>query len=318
MHKTTPPLLRIAWILRVVLLCIVAAPSLPALADASSSPARASRQLTFATPEAATRALVAAVRSADMHNIARVLGPGSGALIRSGDPVADRNGRERFVGAYDAHSRIERQGDAKATLLVGENEWPFPFPIVRRDGGWGFDVRSGADEVLNRRIGRNELAAIQVCLAYVDAQREYALQAGNDDGLHAYAAKLVSSPGKKDGLYWRSAEGESPSPLGPLASKAKKEGYTAQPYHGYYYRILAAQGPSAKGGAYDYVVDGRMIGGFALVAYPARFGASGVMTFIVNHDGVVYQKNLGPRTSEIANAMTRFDPDSSWSRAEPR
>jgi hypothetical protein len=260
---------------------------------------------------------VAAVRNADVRRIAHVLGPGSSRLVRSGDPVADREARERFVAAVDQRSKIEHEGDSKATLLIGENDWPFPFPIMRHADGWRFDVKSGAEEVLNRRIGRNELAAIQVCLAYVDAQREYAMQSGDGHGLHPYATKLVSTPGKKDGLYWRTAEGEPPSPLGPLAAKAKAEGYTEQPYHGYYYRVLASQGASATGGAYDYVVHGKMIGGFALVAYPARWGASGVMTLIVNHDGFVYQKNLGPRSAAIAASMTRFDPDSSWSKVQP-
>ncbi|MGE5170177.1 MAG: DUF2950 domain-containing protein [Rudaea sp.] len=293
-------------------LCAFAAVAAPAASTATQATQRA-----FSTPDDAVRALVAAVRAANAGAMARILGPGSVKLIRSGDPVADRHARERFLEAYDRQSRIEVEADAKATLLIGDNDWPFPFPIVHRAPGWQFDARSGAEEVLNRRIGRNELAAIQVCLAYVDAQREYALGAGNAEGMHAYAMRLVSRPGKKDGLYWPVREGEPASPLGPLASKAKEEGYRAQPYHGYYYRILTRQGASARGGAYDYVVDGKMIGGFALVAYPALWGASGVMTFIVNHDGIVYQKNLGPKTAAIAGAMARFDPDSSWARIEP-
>ncbi|MGE5089107.1 MAG: DUF2950 domain-containing protein [Candidatus Levyibacteriota bacterium] len=271
----------------------------------------------FASPEQAVEALVAAVRSGDARNIGGVLGKGSDRLIRSGDQVADRQARERFLAAYEQRSRIEQESESKATLLIGDKDWPFPFPVVRRAGKWAFDARSGADEILNRRIGRNELSAIQVCLAYVDAQREYAVGVGSDNGLHAYAMRLVSTPGTRDGLYWPAQEGQPPSPLGPLASKAKEEGYKAQPYHGYYYRILTAQGPAARGGAYDYVVDGRMIGGFALIAYPARWGSSGVMTFIVNHDGIVYQRNLGSRTAAIAASITRFDPDSNWSKAQP-
>ena len=274
-------------------------------------------QRSFATPEEATEALVAAVRSGDARGIGQVLGPGTDKLIRSGDSVADRRSRERFLATYDEHSTIEREGTGRATLLIGEKDWPFPFPLVRRADKWTFDARSGADEVLNRRIGRNELAAIQVCLAYVDAQREFAMTAGSVDGVHEYAMKLVSTPGKKDGLYWRTQEGEPASPLGPLASKAREEGYTGQPYHGYYYRILTAQGAGAPDGAYDYVVGGRMIGGFALIAYPARWGASGVMTFIVNHDGVVYQSNLGRKSATIAASITRFDPDARWSKVQP-
>jgi hypothetical protein len=295
--------------------------------DASATePAATSRfpsaQQRFETSQAAIEALVAAVRSGDPKRIERILGPSSGRLVRSGDAVADARARERFLRAYDAHSRVEQNGD-RATLLIGENDWPFPLPLVMQSGRWGFDAASGADEVINRRIGRNELAAIQVCLAYVDAQREYASTQGNVDGLHLYAAKFVSTPGKKDGLYWPTEEGQPASPLGPLAAKAKTEGYgksknaPKEPYHGYLYRILTAQGPDAPGGAYDYVVKGRMIGGFGLVAYPASWGVSGVMTFIVSHDGVVHQKNLGPRTTEIASRMTRFNPDATWAKAQP-
>jgi hypothetical protein len=296
----------------------------PALAaDAAAAKAHAQVQQRFTTPEAATAALLAAVRGGDPNRIRAVLGPGSDRVIRSGDPVADRDGRERFVAAFEKNSRIEMEGDTKATLVVGENDWPLPFPLVKHADGWRFDAKAGAEEILNRRIGRNELAAIKVCLAYVDAQREYALTQGNRDGMHEYAMKLVSSPGKKDGLYWRTKEGWPLSPLGPLAEKAKEEGYgkssnaAHEPYHGYLYRILTGQGGDAPGGAYDYVVRGRMVGGFALVAYPARWGASGVMTLIVNHDGTVYEKNLGKATEAIASKMTRFNPDPTWSKTQP-
>jgi hypothetical protein len=306
-------------ILAVALGCLVAAGALAADAPAATRPAHI--QPAYATPEDAVQALVAAVRSADTRRIHYVLGPGTHKLVFSGDPVTDRQARERFVAAYDSRSKVEMDGDAKATLLLGDKDWPFPFPLVKAAEGWKFDARAGAEEILNRRIGRNELAAIQVCLAYVDAQREYAQTAGHRDGLREYAMKLVSSSGNKDGLYWRTGEGEPPSPFGPLASKAKAEGYgkganaANEPYHGYFYKILARQGSHAPGGAYDYVVGGRMIGGFALVAYPARWGASGVMTFLVNHDGVVYQKNLGKGTEALALGMTSFDPDSTWSKA---
>lgn len=270
----------------------------------------------YASPQAAVDDLVTALRAADFARMRKVLGPGSDRLIRSGDAVADANGRARFIAAYDARAAVELQGDDRATLVIGENDWPFPVPLVKTARGWSFDTASGARELLDRRIGRNELSAIQVCLAYVDAQREYAQSAGNDGGVHQYARKFSSSSGRKDGLYWPTPEGGKPSPLGPLVGKAHTEGYARQPYHGYRYRILLAQGPDAQGGAYDYVVKGRMIGGFALVAYPARWGSSGVMTFIVNHDGVVYEKNFGPRTSEIASRISRFDPDSSWNKVQ--
>ncbi len=317
------PLRRWLVILPSALCTLVYAVAPPAIAADTAAKQQPRVQQRFATPEAATEALVAAIRAENPGRIHAVLGPGSERLISSGDPVADRQGRARFVAAFDKRSRIEMDGDAKATLIVGENDWPLPFPLVKHADGWIFDAKSGAEEILNRRIGRNELSAIQVCLAYVDAQREYALTQGNRDGMHEYALRLVSTPDKKDGLYWPTKEGQPLSPLGPLAEKAKEEGYgksrngAQAPYHGYLYRILTSQGRDAPGGAYDYVTKGKMIGGFALVAYPARWGASGVMTLIVSHDGVVYEKNLGKETEAIASKMTRFDPDSSWSRAQP-
>jgi hypothetical protein len=306
-----------------VLCMLVTAAASPAIAAEAAPGQQPQVQQRFATPGAAIEALVAAIRANSAGLIRAVLGPGSDRLISSGDPVADRQGHAHFVAAFDKHSRIELDGDAKATLIVGENDWPLPFPLVKHGDGWRFDAESGAEEILNRRIGRNELSAIQVCLAYVDAQREYALTQGNHDGMHEYAMRLVSTPDKKDGLYWPTKEGQPLSPLGPLAEKAKEEGYGKSangvhaPYHGYLYRILTGQGDDASGGAYDYVAKGKLIGGFALVAYPARWGASGVMTLIVNHDGVVYEKNLGKETAAIASKMTRFDPDSSWSKAQP-
>ena len=220
-------------------------------------------------------------------------------------------------------NKLEKETDSKMTLVVGEEEWPFPIPIVKKGESWLFDTKAGKEELLNRRIGRNELNTIQTCLAYVDAQREYAMKDRDGDGLLAYAQKFWSTKGKKDGLYWEAKEGEEQSPLGLGAARAVREGYTPRkpgdkpsPFHGYFYRILKAQGKNAPGGAYDYVVKGKMIGGFALVAYPAEYGASGVMTFIVNHDGVVYEKDLGAETAKIASAMTKFDPDQTWKKAE--
>jgi Protein of unknown function (DUF2950) len=290
-------------------------PPEPPAAKKSSS----HQQRSFATPEGAAGALLEAVRAADPKQIHSVLGPGSGKLITSGDPVEDAMRRDRFVAAYNEAVKIETSGEGRATLFIGAEQWPFPFPLVKTATGWRFDVKSGAEEILNRRIGRNERSAIQVCLAYVDAQREYATKDRDDNGLLEYAKKLISTPGQKDGLYWDTADGEPMSPLGPLSTQAKQQGYQdlgAAPYHGYYYRILTAQGEHAEGGAYDYIVDGKMIGGFALVAYPARWGASGVMTFVCNHSGVVRQKNLGPDTASIAQNMTLYDPDSTWQRAE--
>jgi Protein of unknown function (DUF2950) len=281
--------------------------------QAASLPA----QQTFASPEDASKALVTAMRDDDLKAIYAILGPGSGKLIFTGDKVADNAFRERFVAAYDKSMKLDREADAKATLLLGEKDYPFPFPLVKTATGWRFDAKSGAEEIVNRRIGANELAAIQVCLAYVDAQREYALSAGSGAGLPQYAQKIISTPGKHDGLFWPTKAGEPPSPLGPIVTQAKSEGYEeGGGYHGYRYRILTAQGKNAQGGAFDYVVNGKMVGGFGLVASPTRWGVSGVMTFACNHQGVVYQKNLGPDTASIAAKMTRFDPDSTWTKAE--
>ena len=274
---------------------------------------------TFASPEEAGKALQAAMKSGDWKQIYAVLGPGSGKLIYTGDKVADNATRTMFVAAYDKSAKFDREGDAKVTLLLGENGYPFPFPLVKGAKGWTFDSRAGAEEIVNRRVGENELAAIQVCLAYVDAQREYATKDRDNNGLLEYAQKLVSTPGKQDGLYWPTKEGDPPSPFGPIATRAAGEGYgfvagVPQAYHGYHYRILSAQGQFAKGGAYDYYVKGKMIGGFAMIASPARWGVSGVMSFICNHDGVVYEKNLGRDTPAAAKAITRFDPDPSWQK----
>ena len=280
----------------------------------------AEKQKTFGSPEAAAKALVAAVAAGDVKALENILGPGSANLVRSGDAVADRNGRERFVRAYDEANKVAREGEAKAILMIGKDDWPMPIPIVKGKDGWRFDAKQGREEVLNRRMGRNELSAVQAMLAYVDAQREYYLRNPRGDKLLHYAQKFGSAPGKRDGLYYQTKAGEPPSPLGPLFASAKAAGYTKDgdgipdPYHGYRYRILKRQGPDAPGGAYDYVVQGRMMGGFALVAWPASYGSSGVMTFIVNHEGVVYEKDLGPETAAAAGKITRFNPDKTWKR----
>lgn len=265
-------------------------------------------------------ALVDAVKKGDEAALRAVLGPRSGKLISSGDPVQDQQNRDRFVSAYGVANKIELQGDAKAVLVVGKDEWPMPIPLVKSGGSWRFDAKQGEQEILNRRIGRNELAAVQVCLAIVDAERDYAIQDPEGAGVPRYAARLVSTPGKRDGLYWETTPEKQESPLGPLLAAAASEGYTRTPfatlapYHGYYYKILTKQGKDAQGGAYDYLVKGEMLGGFGLVAYPARYRASGVMSFIVNQEGVVYEKDLGKNTSSIVATMTTFNPDSSWKK----
>jgi len=280
----------------------------------------ASVQTTFKSPQDATDALVAAIKSDKTDELVLILGPEGQKLASSGDPVADEAARTRFATAYDENHELKQKGDARAVLIVGKDDFPFPIPLVAEEGAWRFDTAAGAEEILNRRIGENELAAIEVMRAYVDAQREYA-EADRDGKGDQYARKFVSREGKKDGLYWPAAAGEPDSPLGPLLASARAEGYTArsghpEPYHGYLFKILTAQGNSAAGGARDYIANGRMIGGFALVAAPAEYGNSGVMTFVVNHDGVVYQKDLGPDTSDLVAEMTTFNPDSTWSEVK--
>jgi len=272
----------------------------------------------FASSEEALDALVAAARSGDQNALLGILGAEAKPLLQSGDPVADREALERFVHAYDEAHAIGKKDDQTAVAKLGKDEWEMPIPIVKDDAGWSFDTAAGKEEVLARRIGRNERSTIQACLAYVDAQREYYTR--NPDGrapLH-YAQHILSTAGKRDGLYWPEKEGEDPSPLGDGFARAKAEGYKQAakgqptPFHGYYYRILTGQGPHAQGGAYDYLAKGLMIGGFALVAFPAVYGTSGVTTFLVNHDGVVYEKDLGPKTKELAQAMKAFDPGDGW------
>jgi hypothetical protein len=276
-------------------------------------------QRRFASVDEAAHALVDAMRSGDRKAMLAILGEDAKSLIWSGDEVVDRRARERFVTAWDEKHHFEG-GGGKVVLVLGRDDFPFAIPLVPDGVSWRFDTAAGKEEVLDRRIGRDELYAIQTCLAYVDAQREYYARDPDGDALLQYARKFASTPGRRDGLYWPTKPGETPSPLGPLVARARGEGYSkraAAPvaYWGYYYRILTAQGKDAPGGAYDYMAHGRLLGGFALVAFPAQYGVSGVMTFIVNQDGVVYQKDLGPNTAAIARAMTQFNPDSTWTKA---
>jgi hypothetical protein len=277
-------------------------------------------QQNYKTANAAIDALVTAAKSGDQKAALVVLGPGGDDILSSGDKAADDAVRARFVASYDAKHEIKMEGDNRATLIIGDNDYPFPIPLTRKDGKWLFDTEAGRLEILARRIGHNELDAIQVCLAYVDAQDEYAEIDRTGAGVGVYAGRFISRAGKKDGLYWPRVEGEEESPLGELFAVASRQGYRAgegrSPYRGYYYGILTRQGPHAPGGALNYIVNGKMIGGFALVAYPAHYRNSGVMTFIVSHEGIVFQKDLGPNTDEIAEKITSFDPDPSWKKAE--
>jgi hypothetical protein len=273
-------------------------------------------QQAFKTPDEAAVALVNAAKAGDRNALIAVLGPDGEDVVSSGDEVADAATREKFVAAYNAKHQFTMEGDSKAILVVGQDDFPLPIPLVRKDGMWRFDTAAGLDEILFRRIGENELDAIQAALAYVDAQNDYADKDRTGAGINTYAQRIISQPGKKDGLYWPTSQGEEPSPLGELVAQATAQGYRVgggrTPFHGYYFRILTKQGPAAPGGELDYVVNGKMIGGFALVAYPAEYRNSGVMTFTVNHAGTVFQKDLGPNTSKLAERMTAFNPDKTW------
>ena len=274
----------------------------------------------FATPEAAVIALSQAVSSTNREALGVILGPESQQLVNP-DEVQGAQEMARFAEAFSAGHRLEAESDTRRILEVGTNDWPFPIPLVRQANGWQFDTAAGLEELLNRRIGRNELDVLRVMRAYVDAQREYAGKDRDGDQVLEYAQKIASAPGKTDGLYWPPDLTGEISPLGPLVAYAQGEGYSRkppasdsepQPFHGYYFKILTRQGKNAPGGRYDYIINGNMIGGFALVAWPAEYDESGVMTFIVNQQGRVYQRDLGEDTSKLARKITAYDPDKNW------
>lgn len=272
----------------------------------------------FSSPDEASNALSAAAASRDQNALLSIFGPDSKEVIFSGDPVQDKNAAAAFVSGYGVMHRWRKMPDGSQVLLVGADNFPFPIPLKKNgDGQWFFDTATGRDEILSRRIGRNELAIIDVCGAVADAQAEYFSQLHDGDTTKHYAVKFVSDHGKQNGLYWKSPEGQPGSPLGPLAAFATSEGYSAKPdartaFHGYYFRMLKRQSANAPGGAKDYIVDGNMVGGFAFIAYPAEYGNSGVMTFAINQDGVLLQKDLGKNTAQIASAMDEFDPNPTW------
>jgi hypothetical protein len=278
----------------------------------------APRAETFASPEKAVDALVSASRADDSAALLKLFGPAGKDLISSGDPIADKDARARFAERYGAAEKILHDAAGRATLVIGTDEWPFPIPLVKQGGVWHFDAAAGAQEILNRRIGRNELSAMEVCRNYVMAQREYAADLQDKKMSMEYAQKIFSSPGLHDGLYWPVKQGETESPIGPAMAHARAEGYDAgdleqrAPYHGYFYKILTRQGAAAPGGARDYIVGGHLTAGFALVAFPAKYGDSGVMTFVINQAGIVFEKDLGPNTATIAPAIAEFNPDMTW------
>jgi len=292
----------------------------------------ASEQTLFPTPDEAVKALIAAAGARDQAALTAIFGPEREKLL-SGDPVEDSNALAHFAESLKVAAEIQPSGDSKATLVIGEDKYPFPIPLVKEGSQWRFDTAAGMDEILSRGIGQNELSAIMTCRAYVVAQWEYFTQPldTSEDGLAVYAQHFTSSPGKRDGLFWEVAEGEKPSPMGALIAERRAEGYAAgqahprgpeadnaaprrprTPYHGYFFRILKAQGSHAPGGKFSYLINGHMIAGYAMVAYPDKWGSSGIMTFIVNNQGRIYQKNLGPETAKLAGAITEYDPDPTW------
>jgi len=293
-----------------------------ALSPADAAPIA---QETYASAEDAASALAAAAKSQKNAALDAVLGPNGQKLVSSGDRVADADAQQRFAAAYEEKHVLTPDGPDKFELSVGNNDWTLPIPIVRKGGRWSFDTAAGAQQIIDRRIGRDELRAIRVLLTYVEAQKDYFDRAKQQTGTGAYAERLISTPGHEDGLYWPDTTGGAESPLAPLVAQAASEGYPTdfgvarmkpEPYQGYYFRVLKAQGDDAPGGAKNYVESGHMTAGFALIAWPASYRSSGVMTFLVGPDGVVFQKDLGPDTERLASGTTRFDPDLSWTRVE--
>jgi hypothetical protein len=304
------------WMLFAVSALVVC---LPSCSKAPEKPATAEAQ-TYASPDDAGKALLAAAKSGNRDAILAIFGPEAKEIIDSGDPIQNKETVNAFVAAYETMHRWRKMDDKTETMVIGVDNFSFPIPLRKNGNGrWFFDTAAGKDEILARRIGRNELAAIDISAAIADAQAQYFSQ--RHDGVKQYAQKFISDEGKQNGLYWPSPEGQPRSPLGPLVAFATGEGYNVkpdshQPFHGYYYHMLDKQGADAKGGAKSYLVNGKMTGGFAVVAYPAKYGDSGIMTFIINQGGVLYQKDLGKTTNEVASAITEFDPDKSWNPVE--
>jgi hypothetical protein len=307
--------IRSTYVLAAAVAFIAGAVVSPLRAD-PAVPAGSPRQ--FSSPEEALNALVAATQAGDRAAVDAIFGPDVKDLL-SGDPKQDTLEFAAFAKLVGQFSRLVQKADDRFVINLGDQNWPFPIPLVKKGGTWFFDTAAGKEEIVNRRIGEDELIAIGVCQTYLAAQREYASEDRVGDGVLRFAQKLRSTPGQKDGLYWPAAPDEDPSPFGPLIAEVRAEGYggkTAegkpQPFHGYHFKLLTAQGASAPGGAYNYIINGNLIAGFALVAYPAHWGESGVMTFIVNQWGKVYERNLGPQSADLAAAMTDFDPDQDW------
>jgi DUF2950 family protein len=292
------------------------------VAGCRSTPVEQPKGRTFNTPEEAVKALDAAVRADKVDDLLAIFGPEAKEVVDTSDPQAAKRNRQVFAVAMKEGWRLTDQDSHAKTLVVGNESWPFPIPLVNDGGRWRFDTATGKEEVIARRIGRNELAVIQICRTYVSAQKLYAERGHDGQPAKVYARAFRSDEGRQNGLYWASVKGQHRSPLGDLVAQASEEGIALDkrteptPFHGYYFKILTAQGTAAPGGAKAYVVDNRMTGGFALVAWPAQYDATGVMTFIVNQDGIIQQKDLGPDSAAQVKAMTTYNPDSSWEKAE--
>ncbi len=302
---------------------LAAAILLLAVGSFSTLAAQTPAQKSFATPEEAVRALATAAKAGDKEQLLVIFGPEAEGVLTSGDPVADQRSREIVVVALEEGWRLVSKGSKTRELIIGGEAWPFPIPLVKETAGWRFDTAAGKEEILARRIGRNELSVIQICRTFSDAQKVYASAGHDGKAAGIYAEKVRSEAGKQDGLYWATKPGEPLSPLGELAAQAAEEGYKVQegaaaprPFHGYFFRPLLAQGAGAPGAAKSYVVDGEMTGGYALVAWPAEYGNSGIMTFVINQDGIVYEKDLGDETAKTASAMKEFNPDKTWKKVK--
>jgi hypothetical protein len=311
--RSRPLAVRLLALVGAILLLLLSVPS---------SIAQQGNEKTFATPGDATLALYTAAKSNDSQAIAAIFGSNANDILHTGDEVADKNMVDNFIRRYEQMHRVVIEPDQTATLYIGAENWPLPISMVKNSSGaWYFDTESGKTEILQRRVGANENDAIEILHALVDAQRDYASEPRDGEKTKHFALKFISDEGKQNGLYWKTDDNSTPSPIGPLLVSATSEGYSPQqgkaaPFHGYYYRILTKQGSAAKGGARDYVVDGKLTRGFAFVAYPAEYRNSGVMTFIVNESGVVYQKDLGPQTSEMGVAMKEYNPDDTWEQVD--
>ena len=316
-YTTKPEYLYSNWLAGFITLIIAV------MACSLISSAQDAKQEKFKSPEDAFGALINAAKTNDTVKLLAILGPQGKDIISSGDAVADSNARKRFVAAAEEAVKYSKLDDNTILAATGKDACSFPIPIVRSGQEWVFSTEEGKQEILNRRIGKNELSTIDVVQSYVQAQREYASKDRDGSGVKQYAQRFMSHTGKKDGLIWQAEAGQESSPLGPLFAKASDEGYTPRkpgekhkPYHGYDFRILKSQGSKAPGGELDYIMNGKMTAGFGLLAYPAEYGVSGIMSFIVNHQGIVYEKDLGPKTEEIAKAMTKYDPDETWTKVK--